>query len=465
MNLYQQTIGKPVSLSGKGLHTGKQATLTFRPAEPDFGIQFCRTDLAESPTIKADADFVINTLRSTTLSNNGATVITTEHALSALMGLQIDNVLIEINNEEVPILDGSAQPFINALTEAGTVIQETERRFLILDEPFHFTYPPTGSEYVALPSTELQMTTLIDFNQPVIGKQYAAMNSIGEFASQIAPARTFCFLSEVEALMQNNLIKGGSLDNAIVYADLIPSDEMLQKLAVLTGFDNLKVQKEGYLNNVELNFNNEAARHKLLDVVGDLALLGSPLKARVFNTKPGHAANIAFVKELKKYFRKKSQETAPAYDPNQTPLYDVTAVQKLLPHRPPFLLIDKIMLLTKERVIGVKNVTINEPFFTGHFPGQPVMPGVLIVEAMAQAGGALVMQSVPDPENYLTFFLKIDNVRFRKPVVPGDTLIFELKLLADIRRGIAEMDGFAYVGNKLVTEARLVAQISKRKNA
>ncbi len=464
MNTHQQTIVRSVTLSGTGLHSGKTANITFHPAEPNFGIRFCRIDLEDRPTIKADVDYVVNTLRSTTLGQHDATVITTEHALAALIGLQIDNVLIEIDNEEVPILDGSSKPFIEALQHVGTVEQPENRHFLTLDVPFHYTHAATGSEYIALPAEELQMTTMVDFNSVVIGKQYAVMNSVEEFATQIASARTFCFLSEVETLMQHDLIKGGSLDNAIVYLDQTPSDEMLQKLSVLTGIENLQVRNEGYLNNVQLNFMNEAARHKLLDVMGDIALLGAPLKARVISTKPGHAANVAFVKEMKKYFKKKALQTAPVYDPNEAPLYDVTAVQKLLPHRPPFLLIDKIMLLTKERVIGVKSVTMNEPYFAGHFPGQPVMPGVLIIEAMAQAGGALVMQSVPDPENHLTFFLKIDNARFRKPVVPGDTLIFELKLVTEIRRGIAEMDGFAYVGNKLVTEARLVAQIVKRKS-
>ncbi|OWY25713.1 bifunctional UDP-3-O-[3-hydroxymyristoyl] N-acetylglucosamine deacetylase/3-hydroxyacyl-ACP dehydratase [Sphingobacteriales bacterium UPWRP_1] len=463
MNQQQQTIQQVVELSGIGLHSGKQATITFKPALPNHGIQFCRTDLPHKPFIKALAENVVNTQRSTTIAHNHAQVVTIEHVMAALTGLEIDNVLVEIDNEEVPILDGSAQPITDALTGAGIVGQEVPREFISIDAPFRFTYPPTGSEYIVLPADALEVTTLIDYNTSVLGKQYATLTAVNQFAAEIAPARTFCFISEIEVLLQHNLIKGGSLNNAIVYLDRQPATELLDKIAQITGLPQITIKTEGYLNNVDLYYSNEAARHKLLDVVGDIALLGAPLKARIIATKPGHAANVAFVKELKKELRKKAHHTAPHYDPNTTPVYDVTGVQTLLPHRPPFLLIDKIILLTKERVVGVKNVTINEPFFAGHFPGHPVMPGVLVIEAMAQAGGALVMQSVPDPENHLTFFLKIEHAKFRKQVVPGDTLVFELKLVSEIRRGICEMDAFAWVGNKLVTEARLVAQIARRK--
>ncbi|OWY24100.1 bifunctional UDP-3-O-[3-hydroxymyristoyl] N-acetylglucosamine deacetylase/3-hydroxyacyl-ACP dehydratase [Sphingobacteriales bacterium UPWRP_1] len=463
MNQQQQTIEQVVELSGIGLHSGKQATITFKPALPNHGIQFCRTDLPEKPCIKALAENVVNTQRSTTVAHNHAQVITIEHVMAALSGLEIDNVLVEIDNEEVPILDGSALPFIQVLTRAGIVRQEAPREFISLDAPFRFTYTPTGSEYIVLPANAFEVTALIDYNSSVLGKQYATLTKMAKFATEIAPARTFCFISEIEPLLQHNLIKGGSLNNAIVYLDRQPDPELLEKIAQITGLSKVSVNTEGYLNNVDLYFDNEAARHKLLDVVGDVALLGAPLCGRIIAIKPGHAANVAFVKELKKELKKKAQNTVPYYDPNATPVYDVTGLQQLLPHRPPFLLVDKIMLLTKERVVAVKNVTINEPFFIGHFPGHPVMPGVMIIEALAQAGGALVMQTVPDPENYLTFFLRVDQAKFRKPVVPGDTLIFELKLASEIRRGICEMDAFAWVGNKLVTEAKLVAQIARRK--
>ncbi|HRK26742.1 MAG TPA: bifunctional UDP-3-O-[3-hydroxymyristoyl] N-acetylglucosamine deacetylase/3-hydroxyacyl-ACP dehydratase [Chitinophagales bacterium] len=463
MNQHQQTIQRSVTLSGTGLHTGKTATLTLLPAPPNTGIVFVRTDAENNPAIPALVENVTQTLRSTTIEANGVKVITIEHLLAALAGLQIDNLFIEIDSEEVPILNGSAQPFTEALIHAGLELQSDERTIYTLRQPFTYTDAQTGSEYTAIPNNHFSLTTLIDFKAPSVGKQYATLPHIAHFADQIAPARTFCLLSEVEMLLSQNLIKGATLENAIVYTDLQPSPQLLQKIAQYAGVEHLAVKQEGYLNNVNLHYDNEAARHKLLDVLGDLTLLGAPLCAKVFAAKPGHAANVRFTKELKKHLKTEAAAAAiPHYDPNQPPLYDVVGLQNLLPHRPPFLLIDKILSLTKQKVVGVKNITINEPFFAGHFPGHPVMPGVLIVEAMAQVGGILVMQTVPDPENHLTFFLKIENARFRKSVVPGDTVVFELNLIGSIRRGICEMTGVAYVGNKLVADAHLVAQISRR---
>ncbi|HRI27080.1 MAG TPA: bifunctional UDP-3-O-[3-hydroxymyristoyl] N-acetylglucosamine deacetylase/3-hydroxyacyl-ACP dehydratase, partial [Chitinophagales bacterium] len=373
MNQHQQTIQRSVTLSGTGLHTGKTATLTLLPAPPNTGIVFVRTDAENNPAIPALVENVTQTLRSTTIEANGVKVITIEHLLAALAGLQIDNLFIEIDSEEVPILNGSAQPFTEALIHAGLELQSDERTIYTLRQPFTYTDAQTGSEYTAIPNNHFSLTTLIDFKAPSVGKQYATLPHIAHFADQIAPARTFCLLSEVEMLLSQNLIKGATLENAIVYTDLQPSPQLLQKIAQYAGVEHLAVKQEGYLNNVNLHYDNEAARHKLLDVLGDLTLLGAPLCAKVFAAKPGHAANVRFTKELKKHLKTEAAAAAiPHYDPNQPPLYDVVGLQNLLPHRPPFLLIDKILSLTKQKVVGVKNITINEPFFAGHFPGHPV---------------------------------------------------------------------------------------------
>lgn len=462
MTTFQHTIQKETSIRGVGLHTGMPVKMTFKPASPNHGIRFKRIDLEKQPVIKADANLVTDIQRGTTLERNGTKVSTIEHALAALMGLEIDNVLIELDSQEVPIMDGSAQPFVDVLLEAGIEKQDAEKKYFTITENIYYRDEEKDVEMMILPSEEYQVTVMIDFNSPVLGKQHATLSQLQDFKEEIASSRTFCFLHELEFLLKNNLIKGGDLSNAIVVVDKEVNEEELTHLATLFKQPKVEVRQEGYLNNVELRHKNEPARHKLLDVIGDLALIGTPLKGRVIASKPGHASNIAFAKKIKQYIKEHRHLVgAPVYDPNQTPLYNIEQIKELLPHRSPFLLIDKIMELTKTTVVGIKSVTYNEPFFRGHFPHQAVMPGVLILEAMAQTGGILVLNQVPDPENYITYFLKIQEAKFRNMVVPGDTLIFKMELLSPIRRGICEMQATAYVGKKIAAEARLTAQVRK----
>lgn len=464
MNIKQTTINKPVTVSGVGLHTGISVNLTFHPAEENHGYKFKRIDIEGTPIIDADVDNVTDTSRGTTLEQNGASVSTVEHALAALVGLEIDNVLIEIDAPEAPIMDGSSIMFIEALESVGIKQQEKDREYFII--PHNITYSESDRqvEMVAIPSSDYRITVMVDYNSPVLGSQHATINSITDFKTEIAACRTFCFLHELEMLLQNNLIKGGDLNNAIVVVDKQVDQEELSHLAHLFNRPSIDVAKEGILNNVELRQQNEPARHKLLDVVGDLALIGMPIKGHIMAARPGHAANIAFAKKIKALIKKeKLRKNIPVYNPNIPPIYDVKQIQKILPHRPPFLFVDKIIELTATHVVGVKNVTINEQFFEGHFPGEPLMPGVLQIEAMAQTGGILVLNNVEDPENYSTYFLKIENVRFKDKVVPGDTLIFRCDLIAPVRRGICQMKGVAFVGDKIVSEAELMAQIVKTK--
>ncbi len=462
MTTFQHTIQKEVSISGVGLHTGKPVKMTFKPAPANHGIRFQRVDLEGQPVIKADADYVTEVERGTTLERNKVKVSTVEHTLAALVGLEIDNVLIELDNQEVPIMDGSSAPFIDALLEATPQKQDAQKKYFTITENIRFYDEEKDAEIMVLPADDYQVTVMIDFNSPVLGKQHATLQQLKDFKEQISSARTFCFLHELEFLLKNNLIKGGDLNNAIVVVDRTVNEEELKHLATLFNRPSVEVRQEGYLNNVELRYKNEPARHKLLDVVGDLALIGTPIKGRVIATKPGHATNIAFAQKIKKYIKEhKHLIGAPVYNPNDTPLYNIEQIRELLPHRSPFLLIDKIMELNKTTVIGVKSVTYNEPFFRGHFPHQAVMPGVLILEAMAQTGGILVLSQVPDPENYITYFLKIAEARFRNMVVPGDTLVFKMELLAPIRRGLCEMKATAYVGKKIAAEALMTAQVRK----
>ena len=461
----QQTIRSKASLTGVGLHSGETVTVTFCPAPINHGIVFKRTDLADQPLIPADVDLVSDTARGTTLSLNGVKISTIEHALAAAGGLQIDNLLIEVTGVEIPILDGSAQFFLKAIKDAGIEIQDADREYYELKTNVFYNDPSRNVEIIAVPSEDYKVKVMIDFNSKVLGFQHAQLNDIKDFEEEIAACRTFVFLHELNMLVDNNLIKGGDLSNAIVYVDRPLQNSELEKLKKLFGRDDINVNTEGVLNNIEVIHQNEAARHKLLDVVGDLMLIGKPIKAHIIATRPGHAANIEFAKKIKQLIKleKSKRNDSPAYDIFQNPLYTINDIQRILPHRQPFLLIDKIMEMSETHVVGLKNVTMNEEFFKGHFPGNPIMPGVLIIEAMAQCGGILALNTVPDPENYITYFMKIDNVKFKQKVIPGDTLVFKLELISPIRRGICHMRGFAYVNNKVVTEAEMMAQIVKEK--
>lgn len=460
----QKTLKSDVSLSGVGLHTGKEVQLIFKPAPENHGFVFKRTDLEGEVLIEADANLVTETQRGTTITKGEHSIHTVEHVLAALVGLDIDNALIEINAPEPPILDGSSIQFMDAILQVGVSEQELEKNYFEITSNIHYKNEEEGIEIIAVPADEYQVSVMVDYGSKVLGSQNATMNSIQEFHEEFASSRTFCFLHELQQLLDHGLIRGGELGNAIVYVDQVVTDEELQRLRGVFNKETVTVRPNGILDNLELRHPNEAARHKLLDVVGDLALVGQPIKGKIIATKPGHKANTDFAKMIKEVIKMEKKKTAPTYDPNAEPLMDIHQIMDTLPHRPPFLLVDKIIELTEERVVGVKNVTMNEPFFVGHFPGAPVMPGVLQVEAMAQAGGILALNTVPDPENYLTYFMKIDKVKFKQKVLPGDTLIFDLKLMAPIRRGICQMEGKAYVGDKVVMEGELMAQITKAKN-
>ncbi|MEY3678272.1 MAG: hypothetical protein RI924_413 [Bacteroidota bacterium] len=463
MNIKQRTLKTEFSIAGVGLHTGEPVNMTFKPAADNHGYKFSRVDLPGKPVIDADVDNVTDTSRGTTITQNGASVSTVEHVLAALVGAEIDNVMMELDGPEIPIMDGSSIEFIEAIEKAGCVEQEADREYYTIPSNIHYSEPDRRVEMVAMPLDDYRFTCMIDYNSPILGSQHAAITNLSEFKKEIASCRTFCFLHELEMLLDHNLIKGGDLNNAIVVVDKEVSREELDRLAKLFNKEDIDVAREGILNNIKLRHQNEPARHKLLDMIGDLALVGVPLKGHIMAARPGHAANVAFAKKIKAQIKKeRSKKATPRYNLQAEPVYDTVQIMNILPHRPPFLLVDKILELSKNHVVGVKNVTMNEPFFEGHFPGAPVMPGVLQIEAMAQTGGILVLNTVEDPENYLTYFLKIENARFKEKVLPGDTVVFRCDLITPIRRGIAQMKGVGMVGDKIVVEAELMAQIARK---
>ena len=462
MSSKQQTIKKEVSLSGVGLHTGNTVNMTFKPAPVDHGYAFTRIDLEGEPVIAAKAEYVVNTQRGTNLEKNGVQIQTSEHVLAAAVGLGIDNLLIEIDASEPPIMDGSSKFFIEALEKAGIKEQEADIKEYIVKDIISYRDEVTGSEIILMPSDKYEITTMVDFGTKILGTQNATLQNISDFKEEIAAARTFSFLHEIEMLLENDLIKGGDLNNAIVYVDKELSPETMTKLKKAFKKDDIAVKSNGILDNLNLHWANEAARHKLLDVIGDLALAGIRIRGKVIANKPGHLVNTQFAKKLAKIIKAEKRNKVPQFDLNQPPLMDIHQIMDILPHRPPFLLIDRIVELSEKHVVGIKNVTMNEDFFVGHFPGAPVMPGVLQVEAMAQCGGILVLSTVPDPENYLTYFMKMDNVKFKQKVLPGDTLIFKCELISPIRRGICHMQSYGYANGKLVVEAELMAQIAKK---
>jgi|TARA_B100001093_G_scaffold519742_1_gene610198 UDP-3-O-[3-hydroxymyristoyl] N-acetylglucosamine deacetylase/3-hydroxyacyl-[acyl-carrier-protein] dehydratase len=458
----QHTISKPVSLKGVGIHTGQEVNLTFKPTKENQGYVFCRVDLPEKPLIEASINFVVNTDRGTNLDKNGIKIRTSEHVLAALVGMGIDNILIELDAPEPPIMDGSSKYFVEALKKAGIKKQDAVREEYVVKEPISYYDEDSGSDITVIPSENYEVTAMVDFGTKILGTQNATMKNISQFNDEFSNARTFSFLHEIEMLLDNGLIKGGDLNNAIVYVDKELSDETMLKLKKAFNKEKLSVQSNGILDNLKLHYPNEAARHKLLDVIGDLALLGIRIKGKVIANKPGHYVNTMFAKHLSSIIKSEKRNLAPKIDWSKPPVMDVNQIKNIIPHRPPFLFLDKILEISKDHIIGLKNVTMNEEFFNGHFPGKPIMPGVLQIEAMAQAGGVLILNTVPDPKNYLTFFAKIDNAKFKTPVVPGDTLIFKCQLLSPLRRGICHMKAQAFVDGKLTSEAELMAKIIKK---
>ena len=457
---FQRTINEEGNLEGIGLHTGKKSKLKFVPAVINHGIKFQRIDLDGMPIVDADVNNVVAVERGTTIKQNDAIISTVEHLLASIVGLQIDNILIQIDGEEIPILDGSSKYFIECLEKCGLKTQDAARKYIEISEKITYNDEENNVEISIYPHNDYRITSMVDYNSEILGSQHYTLNQISNFKKDVSDSRTFCFLHEIEDLFKKNLIKGGDLDNAIVIVDKVIDEKKLKEISQLLGKKNIKVDKQGVLNNIKLKYNNEPARHKLLDIVGDLALVGRPIKGHIIAARPGHKSNIEFAKILKNFVKNRNIN-APKYDPNQKPVFDINGVKNILKHRYPFLLVDKITYLDESEVVGVKNVTVNEDFFNGHFPGNPVMPGVLQIEALAQVGGILVMSSIEEPEKHIPYLAGIENFRFRKMVSPGDTLVMRLRFIAPIKRGIAKMKAEAFVGNNLVSEGNMTATISR----
>jgi len=462
MNQNQHTLNATIELEGVGLHTGKNVKVVIEPAAENHGYKFQRIDVEGEPIIPADADLVVSTDRGTTLEKNGVQVNTTEHLLAALYGMQVDNALVKLEGPEMPIMDGSAMPFVEAILSVGLKKQEAERDFFEFKENKPYEDLEKGVEMLGIPYDDFRLTVMVDYNSPVLGTQHASMYDISEFEANIAPCRTFVFLRELEMLAKAGLIKGGDIDNAIILVERenVPQQE-IDDLAKLLGKEHLDIKIQGNtLNNIDLKFVNEPARHKLLDVIGDLALVGKPIKGHILAARPGHSGNTSYAKIIKKIMKEQAKQ-GKQFDLSKEPLFDINAIEKMLPHRYPFLMVDKVMEITEDSIIGVKNITMNEPQFTGHFPGNPIMPGVLQIEAMAQVGGIFSLSKVEDPHLYSTYFMKIDKVKFKRKVVPGDTIVFELKLMSPIRRGLVNMAGVAYVNGQPCMEAEMLASVVK----
>lgn len=460
----QKTIKENISLTGKGLHSGVDVKITFKPAPANYGFKFIRTDLEGNPTVQAIAENVVDTSRGTTLEENGVKVATIEHVLAAFVGLEIDNANIEIEGPEAPIMGGSSKMFVDAILKAGITELKKERNFLKIKEKITFSDEENGVDVMVYPDDHLSFNVLIDYNSKVLGNQYAILDHMPDFQEEISMCRTFVFFHELEFLAKQGLIKGGDIDNAIVIMDRVVDQSEVDRVADLFQKPHIKVNSEGILNNVDLHFPNEPARHKLLDIMGDLALIGQPIIGKVVATRPGHFANTEFAKKVRQEIKRSAaKKKIPVYDPTVSPVMDINEIKRRMPHRYPFLMVDKIIQLDDNSITGIKNITFNEPFFQGHFPDEPVMPGVLQVEAMAQVGGVLVLSKVEDPENYSTYFLKVDKVKFKQKVIPGDTLIFKMEMTEPMRRGIVSMFGQAFVGNKLVMEGEMMAQVIRNK--